>query len=38
MHILFLPIIFINFVNIKQESLSYVQQNFASFCLLHLAR
>ena len=35
MHILFLPIIFIiNFVNIKQESLHCMQQNFASFGLL----
>jgi len=28
---LFSPIIIINFVNIKQESLCCVQQNFASF-------
>ena len=38
MHILFLPIIFINFVNIKQESLRYMQQNFVSFGLLCFAR
>jgi len=30
-----LPIIFVNFVNIKQELL---QQNFVSFCLLCFAR
>jgi len=31
-----LPIVFVNFVNIKQELLRYVQQNFASFvfCVL----
>ena len=29
-----LPIIFVNFVNIKQELLRYMQQNFASFGLL----
>ena len=28
---LILPIIFVNFVNIKQELLHYVPQNFASF-------
>jgi len=33
-----LPIMFVNFVNIKQELLRYVQQNFASFGLLCFAR
>jgi len=33
-----LPIKFINYVNIKQELLRYVQQNFASFGLLCFAR
>jgi len=33
-----LPIIFVNFVIIKQELLCYVQQNFASFGLLCFVR
>ena len=35
---LILPIISINFVNIKQELLRYMQQNFATFGLLCFAR
>jgi len=38
MRILFLPIIFVNFVNIKQELLRCVQQNFASFGISCFAR
>jgi len=33
-----LPLIFANFVNIKQELLRYVKQNFASFGPLCFAR
>jgi len=33
-----LPIIFVNFVDIKRELLRYVQQNFAGFGLLYFAR
>jgi len=33
-----LPIIFVNFVNIKQELLHYMQQKFSSFGLLCFAR
>ena len=33
-----LPIIFVSFVNTKQELLCYVQKNFASFGLLCFAR
>jgi len=33
-----MPIIFVNYVNIKQELLHYVLQNFASFGLLCFAR
>jgi len=37
MHIFILPIIFVNFVNIKQEFLHYVQQKFV-FCILQGSR
>jgi len=33
-----LPVIFVNFVNIKQELLRYVQHNFANFGFLCSAR
>jgi len=38
MYFFILLVTFVNFVNIKQESLRYVQQNFASFGLLCFAR
>jgi len=38
MHYFILPMIFVNFVNIKQILLCYVQQNFASFGVQCFAR